>query len=180
MKRKLIFLLVILFSTKVFAFDFENRISTGISLYFDNENINSSENYKFFLLDLSCEFLFSPFKYCNLSAETNFEINPFSNNYSISLNIKEYLNDDFSGPFIGFSPISKINFGNLFSGDKYLNYGLGFSFGFNKEINEKFNFETEGIISFCLFDKRNKMKVDLSTSVKYFLFKKNNSKAHFK
>ena len=40
MKRKLIFLLLILFSAKVFAFDFENRISTGISLYFDNENID--------------------------------------------------------------------------------------------------------------------------------------------
>ena len=122
------------------------------------------------LWDFSYEILFSPIRFCNFSTELVFETNPFINNYSFSINLKEYLKDDFSGFFVGISPVSKINIGNLSANNGYLNYGLGFSFGFNKRINNKFHFETEGNITFCLYDKNNTMKVDLSTSIQYLLF----------
>ncbi|MBO5117877.1 MAG: hypothetical protein J6C25_10265 [Treponema sp.] len=169
-KRKLIFFLVLFFSSCVFSNPILNRFSAGLSLYFDNENISSKEIHNFILVDFSYEILFSPIRFCNFSTELVFETNPFINNYSFSINLKEYLKDDFSGFFVGISPVSKINIGNLSANNGYLNYGLGFSFGFNKRINNKFHFETEGIITFCLYDKNNTMKVDLSTSIQYLLF----------
>lgn len=169
-KRKLIIFLVLFFSSCVFSSPILNRFSAGLSLYFDNENISSKENHNFILVDFSYEILFSPIRFCNFSTELVFETNPFINNYSFSINLKEYLKDDFSGFFVGILPVSKINIGNLSANDGYLNYGLGFSFGFNKRINNKFHFETEGIITFCLYDKNNTMKVDLSTSIQYLLF----------
>lgn len=169
-KRKLIIFLVLFFSSCVFPNPILNRFSAGLSLYFDNENISSKEIHNFILVDFSYEILFSPIRFCNFSTELVFETNPFINNYSFSINLKEYLKDDFSGFFVGISPASKINIGNLSANNGYLNYGLGFSFGFNKRINKKFHFETEGIITFCLYDKNNTMKVDLSTSIQYLLF----------
>ena len=66
---------------------------------------------------------------CDEGIESSFFCLPSKCVYSFSLNVKFYV-DNFSGFLVGISPLSNINFGNLFLESPYLNYAIGTIVGF--------------------------------------------------
>ena len=140
----------------------EYRYNFGLSYYYDSQNIDSAKEADHLLVDYSYEILSHPLDYCNLSAEVNFSLNPFINVYSLSMNLKGYLGTDFSGLFLGFSPFSECNFGNLFLESPFLNYAVGFFAGYNKQLENNVNVESKGAVVFSVYDRLNPMKIKIS------------------
>lgn len=163
MRKILLFVLISLFSN-FFLFAHENRANIVVSAYFDELNTYSDKIYDYILVGFSYEFLTKPFDelFCNLSIETTFNLNPLINVYSLSLSFKGYMQENFTGFFFGISPLSELNFGNLFLENPYLNYAVGFMGGYNQPINDQLSFETKGELVFSLYDRLTKTKVKIS------------------
>ena len=170
MKKKSFCILITLFLS-IMAFGYENRISIGFSAYMDEVNSQSKRIQDFILFDTSYEVLLQPFEtlFANISLEFNFGLNPIVTVYEISINIKGYIENDYSGFFFGISPLCESNFGNLFLDYPFINYAIGFLLGYNLSINSYLDFETEGILGFSVYDKLNKIKLKVTTSVCYRL-----------
>lgn len=141
------------------AFSFESRHRLSPGCYFcwvTNKNEENKLELKSYPLPfISYDFLLNPFEYAPvyLAFEASAGINPVKNVYSISLNVKIYANEDYSGFFIGFSPLSHCNFGNLKY--HYLNYRMGLVAGYNVVHNKNWNFETIILLDYPIYDDNN-------------------------
>ncbi len=162
-------IIVILIFIKSFVFGHENRMSVGLSSYMDSNNLDSERLLDYVLIDTSYELLINPFEklFCNLSIGMDLGINPFINIYALSINLKGYMENDFSGFFFGVSPLSDCNFGNLFSNKHFINYDIGFLGGYNLYLSNQLDFETMGKLSFSMNDLNNRIKVRIIASFCY-------------
>lgn len=105
--------------------------------------------------------------FSSLSGELSFLLNPFNKIYSFSANFKMYTKE-FEGLFFGFSPLSEINFANLFSQEPYLNFGIGQMIGFRANF-KRLSFESNITFSLPLYDKNSSFKTICAFSLG-FLF----------
>ena len=168
MKKLFLYVFFILFNS-ILVFGLENRFSVGLSAYMDEINSKSKRIQDYILLDTSYEILTQPFNnlFANISVEIDIGINPIIKVYEISLNIKGYIEKDYSGFFFGISPLCESNFGNLFLDNPFMNYAIGFLLGYNQYINSYLDFEVKGILGFSVYDKLNKIKTKVTTSICY-------------
>ena len=168
--RKFSLLFPILLFSQLLLFAHENRTNFLLSAYLDERNTSSDKIYDYILAGFSYEFLTKPFvnTFCNFSIETAVNINPLVNVYSLSINVKGYLHEDFTGIFLGISPLSECNFGNLLLQNPYMNYAIGFIVGYNQAINTQLDFETKGEVIFSIYDMLTKTKLKVSVSLGVF------------
>ena len=162
------FLLLLLFFSSLNLFATEkNSISCGIIAYKENYS-NSSTYENFYNPCFSYERLIKSFTdYLSLSGEVNFLFVPSKNVYSFSANAKLYFGE-FEGLFFGFSPLSEINFANLFTEEPYLNFGIGQMIGFRANF-KRLSFESNITFSLPLYDKNSTFKTICAFSLG-FLF----------
>lgn len=85
--------------------------------------------------------------------------------YSFSLNVKFYV-DNFSGFLVGFSPLSNINFWNLFLESPYLNYAIGTTVGFRANIKH-ISLKSQVTYSVSFYDKQTPFKMVYVLSLGY-------------
>lgn len=171
MKKSYILILcsIFLYST---SYAFKNRVSIGCG-FFMKTVTTENERYidAFPLPAISYTFLttpsFTPF--CHLGIETIAGNNPIKNFYSLSLNFKLYLYENYSGPLIRFSPLSQCNFGHLISEDPFLNYRLGVIGGYCFSSWNRFNFEVITLIDFPISDKNDFFNCNLDIRYSYRL-----------
>jgi len=165
--RKFSLLFSFLLFSHLFLFAHENRANFVLSGYMDERNSSSDKVYDYILAGFSYEFLTKPFEntFCNFSVETAVNLNPLINVYSLSINVKGYMHEDFTGLFFGLSPLSECNLGNLFLKNPYINYAIGFITGYNQAINTQLDFETKGELVFSIYDKLTKTKLKVSVGL---------------
>lgn len=162
MKKYILFFVIIFFSLGLFAVENKNRIAAGFSIYCEghSQNEDSSINYA---PCFSYERQIPSFFKCDEGIEASFFFLPSKYIYSFSLNVKFYI-DDFSGLLVEFSPLSNINFGNLFLESPYLNYGIGTFLGYKKNLN-KTSFESKVAFSFPVYDKGIRLKINFDVTI---------------
>ena len=153
-KYFLLFIFINLLPFNLFATE-KNSISCGGVFY---GKLYLTENEPFFstMPCFSYERLLKTFSNSSsLSSELSFLLNPFDKIYSFSANFKMYTKE-FEGLFFGFSPLSEINFANLFTEEPYLNFGIGQMIGMKGIVYEKFSLELKLVSVVPFFDKDTK------------------------
>lgn len=150
--KKYFFLFVLVFlSFNLFSLDYKNFLSVGFTAY-GNSDENAVRFIDSYAPAISYErLIFQDSDILGFSAEANLFVAPYNNDYSFSLNAICYFGE-FEGLFVGVSPFSNINFGNLFLESPYLNYGIGTFLGYKKNLN-KTSFESKVAFSFPVYDK---------------------------
>lgn len=165
-KYFLLFIFINLLPFNLFATE-KNSISCGGVFY---GKLYLTENEPFFstMPCFSYERLLKTFSNSSsLSSELSFLLNPFDRIYSFSANFKMYTKE-FEGLFFGFSPLSEINFANLFTEEPYLNFGIGQMIGFRANF-KRLSFESNITFSLPLYDKNSTFKTICAFSLG-FLF----------
>lgn len=162
MKKFFIFITLLFSSLGLFAIENKNRFAGGLSIYCEGHSQNEDSFIKYvpyFSYERQIPSIFD----CDEGLELSFFCLPSKSVYSFSLNVKFYV-DNFSGLLVGFSPLSNINFGNLFLENPYLNYGIGTFVGYKMNLN-KTNFESKVILTFPIYDKEISLKINLDVTV---------------
>lgn len=164
--KKYFFLFVLIFlSFNLFSLDYKNFLSVGFTAY-GNSDENAVRFIDSYAPNISYEkLIFQDSDILGFSAEANLFVAPYNNDYSLSLNAICYFGK-FEGLFVGVSPLSNINFGNLFLESPYLNYAIGIIVGFKANIKcVSFKSQLQNSVSF--YDKKTPFKMVYSLSLGY-------------
>lgn len=157
MKKYLLLFTLFFLSFNLFSLDYRNSFSAGFAAYgnLEDDKLKLIDSYapifsyeRLFLLGSDS---------LSLAAEANLLVAPYNNDYSLSVNAICYLGE-FEGLFIGISPLSNINFGNLFLDSPYLNYAIGMNVGFRKNI-KRVSLKSQLSFSVSFYDKQTPFKM---------------------
>lgn len=165
MKKYFLLFALFFLSFNLFSLDYRNSFSVGFSAYGDQKEDNLKLIDSYAPIISYERLIFQDNDAFGLVAEANLLVAPYNNDYSLSLNAICYLGE-FEGLFVGISPLSNINFGNLFLESPYLNYAIGTIVGFRANIKH-ISLKSQVTYSVSFYDKQTPFKMVYVLSLGY-------------